>query len=96
MISSARITVEDSIDAVYAMFYEKGWTDGLPVVPPTEERVQRMLSGTTRKPEDVVALVAPRNASATVEKIAINAVMAGCAGGKSLGFSANAGFFSSV
>ena len=58
--------------------FARGWTDGLPVVPPTRERVLRMLSGTTREPSDVVALCPPDLVELTVEKIAINAVMAGC------------------
>jgi len=56
----------------------RGVGDGLPVVPPTEARVVRMLEGTSRAPSDVVALVPPDLAPATVEKVAINAVMAGC------------------
>tara|TARA_B100001123_G_scaffold446151_2_gene599699 strand:+ start:1086 stop:2723 length:1638 start_codon:yes stop_codon:yes gene_type:complete len=56
----------------------QGLDDGLPVVPPTEERVLRMLSGTTRAASQVVAHIPPNLAPATVEKIAINAVMAGC------------------
>lgn len=66
---------EDEFEAMYA----RGWTDGLPVVPPTRERVLRMLTGTTRHPQDVVALCPPDLVELTVEKIAINAVMAGCA-----------------
>ena len=58
--------------------FERGWSDGLPVVPPTEARVLRMLEGTTRDPQDVVAIIPPDLIPATVEKIAINAVMAGC------------------
>ena len=56
----------------------QGLDDGLPVVPPTEERVLRMLDGTTRPASDVVVHVPPNLAPATVEKIAVNAVMAGC------------------
>ena len=58
--------------------FERGLTDGLPVVPPTETRVLRMLEGTSRAATDVVAYVPPNLAPATVEKVAINAVMAGC------------------
>jgi hypothetical protein len=58
--------------------YEQGWTDGLPVVPPTEERVYAMLQGTRRDAQDVVGLIPPNFAACTVEKVAINAVMAGC------------------
>jgi hypothetical protein len=66
--------LEDEIEAAF----ERGWSDGLPVVPPTEHRVMRMLEGTTRGPQDVVALVPPDMVECTVEKIAINAVLAGC------------------
>src|SRR5262245_5192099 len=60
------------------IWFEKGVTDGLPVVPPTRERVEHMLAGTTRGPAELVGEVAPNYGRATVEKIAINAVMAGC------------------
>ncbi len=69
--------VTDDIDAI-EFYFEQGVTDGLPVVPPTEERVQRMLAATSRAADDVVALVPPNFGEATVEKIAVNAVMAGC------------------
>ena len=65
---------EDDVEAAF----ERGWTDGLPVVPPTPERVARMLAGTTREPDDVVAVVPPDLVECTVEKVAINAVLAGC------------------
>ncbi len=53
------------------------YTDGLPVTPPTAERVARMLKGTSRKPDEIVGKLAPVNGIATVEKVAVNAVMAG-------------------
>ena len=62
----------------FDFLFERGLTDGLPVVPPTEARVLRMLEGTSRAATDVVAYVPPNLAPATVEKVAINAVMAGC------------------
>ncbi|MEX2643351.1 MAG: thioredoxin family protein [Acetobacterales bacterium] len=58
--------------------YDRGWSDGLPVVPPTDLRIARMLAGTTRKPHEVVGLIPPNLNECTVEKAAINAVMAGC------------------
>ena len=67
-------TLEDEWEAMW----DRGWSDGLPVVPPTAERVLRMLEGTTRHPGDVVATVPPDLAECTVEKVAVNAVMAGC------------------
>ena len=58
--------------------YHRGWSDGLPVVPPTDLRIVRMLAGTTRKPDEVIGLIPPNLLPCTVEKAAINAVMAGC------------------
>ncbi|MEA3214646.1 MAG: hypothetical protein QOJ19_802 [Acidimicrobiia bacterium] len=66
--------LEDEMEALY----DRGWSDGLPVVPPTEGRVLQMLEGTTRHPQETVAVIPPSLVEATVEKIAINAVLAGC------------------
>ncbi|MBM2824514.1 MAG: hypothetical protein HW402_178 [Dehalococcoidales bacterium] len=77
-LTSEKVQVDDSAEAVNDLFLEKGWSDGLPVIPPTEEAVERMLAGTNRNPADVVAAIPPRWGEATIEKIAINAVMAGC------------------
>jgi hypothetical protein len=76
-LKSRRVEVAPLEDEMEALF-ERGWTDGLPAVPPTEARVLRMLSGTSRRPDEIVAVVPPDLAEATVEKIAVNAVMAGC------------------
>ena len=76
-LKSRRVEIGDGEDEQEAMF-ARGWSDGLPLVPPTEERVLRMLDGTARDPQEVIGLVPPALAAATVEKIAINAVMAGC------------------
>ncbi|MFL6244110.1 MAG: thioredoxin family protein, partial [Acidimicrobiia bacterium] len=76
-LGSRRVDLGEHEDDVEAAF-ERGWTDGLPVVPPTPERVARMLTGTTREPDDVVAVVPPDLVECTVEKVAINAVLAGC------------------
>jgi hypothetical protein len=76
-LTARRIEIGSGEDEFEAMF-ERGWTDGLPVVPPTQERVLRMLAGTSRDPQEVVGLAPPNLAPLTVEKIAINAVMAGC------------------
>jgi hypothetical protein len=77
-LQAERIEVGDDLWAAQAFFEEKGWSDGLPIIPPTEERVARMLAAVKRAPQDVIGAVPPRWAPATVEKIAINAVMAGC------------------
>jgi hypothetical protein len=74
---SRRIELGDQEDDVEAAF-ERGWSDGLPVVPPTPERVARMLTGTTRDADEVVAVVPPDLVECAVEKVATNAVMAGC------------------
>lgn len=58
--------------------FDRGWSDGLPVVPPTDARILRMLGGTTRLPNEIVGSIPPNLAPCTVEKVAINAVMAGC------------------
>lgn len=73
--------VRDSLEDIFDYFddcYEKGWTDGLPVYPPTQRAVAKMLRYTDRDKEEVVGVIPARNGEATVEKIAINAVMAGC------------------
>lgn len=76
-ILARRINIGSGEDEMEAMF-DRGWSDGLPLVPPTEERVLRMLTGTARDPQEVIGLVPSDLVPATVEKIAINAVMAGC------------------
>ncbi len=70
--------VDDSPEAVNAHLYSQRMTDGLPVVPPTEDRVAQMVAASGRGPDDSVGDFPPLNAPATIEKIAINAVMAGC------------------
>ncbi len=77
MASASRYTLSESDDPI-DYCYDQGWTDGLPVVPPTEKRVAAMLAATTIAPGTVIAKVAPSWANATVEKIAVNCVMAGC------------------
>src|SRR5206468_10742784 len=59
------------------IWFDRGVTDGLPVVPPTRERVERMLAATGPPREMLVAEVPPNYGRATVEKLAVNAVMAG-------------------
>jgi hypothetical protein len=75
---AALFEAPDDIDAINQLYRARRWSDGLPVVPPTVERVQQMLAGTRRSPGEVVARVAPGFGAATVERIAINAVLAGC------------------
>jgi hypothetical protein len=77
-LTSERIEVGSSIQEVNALFYQRGWTDGLPIIPPTDEEVRKMVEFVGRDPQEVIAALALKWQSATVEKIAINAVMAGC------------------
>jgi hypothetical protein len=76
------LELEDSWEAINAWFLEHDLTDGLPIVPPTEARVKAMTDTAAAElgwlPSDVIATLAPKHALATVEKIAANAVMAGC------------------
>lgn len=67
----------DALEKFNRLFLDKHWGAGLPLIPPTAERVRWMLAGTSRSPKEVIGKVAPKNGVATVEKIAINAVMAG-------------------
>src|SRR5205823_12273010 len=67
------------LEDIHEALLARGVSDGLPVVPPTPERVVRMLEGTSRDPQDLVGVLPPYDGEATVEKVAINAVMAGCA-----------------
>ena len=68
---------EAALDAVTQLFMEKHLSDGLPVVPPTRQAVNWMLTGTKRRPDEVIGTLPPRKGTVTIEKIAINAVMAG-------------------
>ena len=77
VLTARQIEMASAEDEFESMF-NRGWTDGLPVIPPTPERVLRMLAGTTRQPDEIVAVAPPDLVPLTVEKIAINAVMAGC------------------
>ena len=74
---SPRIAFTGSYEEVNLYFYRKGWTDGLAIAPPTEKAVAEMMAGTDLPPDHVVAKLIPRLGKATVEKIAVNAVMAG-------------------
>jgi hypothetical protein len=78
--ANIKVTGKDLLDAsqkVNDLFLDNRWADGLPIVPPTPELVGAMEAGTTRSPKDLLGQVAPKSGTATVEKIAINSVMAG-------------------
>src|SRR5262245_62951755 len=70
-------TVRGVIDII-EQYFEHGWTDGLPIVPPTEELVEHMVAASGRDAMEVLGVVPPRQGVATIEAIAANAVMAGC------------------
>ncbi len=70
--------VDQDIEQVFDYACAHGWSDGLPIIPPTEERVARMMAAVDLKPGDVIAHLPPRRGDVTVEKLAVNAVMAGC------------------
>lgn len=76
-LQSRRIEVAAAQDE-HEVAFEQGWSDGLPVIPPTEERVLNMLSGTGRSPSEIIGAIPPDLVPCTVEKVAVNAVMAGC------------------
>ncbi|MFC6765001.1 hypothetical protein [Natrinema soli] len=73
-----RLEIDADFETANEELYRRNLTDGLPVVPPTEERVKAMMTKTDRDPDEVIGVMPPRYGDATVEKIAINAVMAGC------------------
>ena len=76
-VPATTIPADSTLDP-FEQLYARGLTDGLPVIPPTRERVQRAIDATGRSAAELIALVPPNFGRATVEKIAINAVMAGC------------------
>jgi hypothetical protein len=82
LLDARVLELEDSWETINAWFLEHDLTDGLPIVPPTEARVKAMTDTAAAElgwlPSDVIATLAPKHALATVEKIAANAVMAGC------------------
>lgn len=76
-LTSNRIEVSDAIECI-EYFYRENMTDGLPIVPPTQDRVSEFIQATGLAPETRIAEIAERAAVITAEKLAINAVMAGC------------------
>jgi len=76
-VHEAEFELDDSLEEIQEHFEIRGWSDGLPFVPPTQERVARLVGHLGRDPDEVVCSLAPRNGDATIERIAANAVMAG-------------------
>lgn len=77
-LQSDKISLDDSFETVNDWFYDQGWTDGLPIIPPTPKRVEKLLAWTDRDARDELGSVPPKYGVATIEKVAINAVLAGC------------------
>ena len=75
---ASRLDLPGSISDINDYFDQQGWTDGLPIIPPTEDLVSSMLEVSPAPAEQVLGQLPPRNGTVTVEKVAINAVMAGC------------------
>ena len=75
---SQQLEVDGDLESVQRLYLERGWSDGLPIVPPTPDRVAAMLDGASKPPDHILGEIPPNWGSATVEKLAINAVMAGC------------------
>ena len=77
VLQAAAIETKDALDAI-ELFYQKGWTDGLPIVPPTERLIQAMLDMVQMEPDTIIGSIPERSRIFTAEVVAINAVMAGC------------------
>lgn len=77
MLTAEKIERKNALEAI-EYYYQKGWTDGLPIIPPTEERIYEMLSSVKMEPTTVIGSISERGRVFTAELVAINAVMAGC------------------
>ena len=73
-----RLEFSGNVQDLNKQFFEKGWSLGLPVIPPSTESVTKMLKGTSRSPEEIIGQIPPRMGTLTVELLAVHAVMAGC------------------
>ena len=76
-LTSNRLEFDDATEAI-EFYFKQGWTDGLPVVPPTVEKVRRFLDHAGRSPSEIIGIEPTKGRVITVEKVAINSVMAGC------------------
>ena len=70
--------IDDNPETLFEAYAARGWGDGLPMLPPTEDRVERMLAADPGDPEEVLGVVPPRLGKATRRIVAVNAVLAGC------------------
>jgi hypothetical protein len=78
VLANDSLDIDDDPEVLYELSLSSGWGDGLPLIPPTERRVRRLLASTPFHTDDVISLLPPANRTATVELAAINAAMAGC------------------
>jgi hypothetical protein len=76
--SAREIVFGGTFEEVNAHFYEREWSDGLPIVPPTIEKIEEFLSFTDRAPDESLGILLPQNRAATIWAVAVNGVMAGC------------------
>jgi hypothetical protein len=72
------ISAVELVTSAYEYAYDQGWTDGLPIIPATPEAISRFIAASGRAAEEVIGIIPPRKGRATVQVIAVNAVMAGC------------------
>ncbi len=72
------VVFSGTIDEINRLFIENEWSDGLPIIPPTTERVEAFLGFTDRDPNEVLGILLPDSRAATVWSVAVNGVMAGC------------------
>src|SRR6478609_8896002 len=77
-LASTRIAAPNDFGAIFTDMYGRGYTDGLPVIPPTEPAVRAMLEAANMQPDTLLGVIPPEGGPATAEKVAINTVMAGC------------------
>jgi hypothetical protein len=78
-VSAETVALDGSVTAINDYFYDRGWTDGLPIIPPTPDLVAEMLAGMPwRAADELIATIPPKLGKATMRQIAVNAVMAGC------------------
>ncbi|MCL1838841.1 MAG: hypothetical protein FWG47_05950, partial [Propionibacteriaceae bacterium] len=77
-IDKLEIVCSGSFEEVQDYFIDQGWSDGLPIVPPTLDRINKFMAHTTREPDEVLGRLLPEQREATVWNVAIHGVMAGC------------------
>ena len=76
-LTAETIELDDDPEALFVLSLEQGWGDGAPILPPTDERIARILAATPHPPDHIVGVLPPRNGVCTVELAAVNAAMAG-------------------